>query len=453
MEWGPVDYARAGETHVAYRTIVGDPHSDLVIVMINGVLHPMEVLPEDPVANRLIEGLASLGTLVMFDRRGIGLSDAITDWQKHVRYQWVEDVKAVVGAVGRPSVSVFSWHASGTGRAFAARHPECVDRLVLFNPWSAPRPEDRTWMAELRRSRDALVTGHDDGSAENPDPNRRADPTFRAWQERAGRLGASPSQAARIWEAESKPAPTGLDDPVCAVPTLVITRRAPEDLVPAEFLARPATELPNAELVALPDAHSDRFVMWSNKSVTPFGVEGDAILAEISRFLVGEVRLPRPEREVRVIMFTDLVDSTRRAASSGDTRWKALLDRHDKICEQATSHYGGVVVKSTGDGILALCPSVSAAVDAARDIQRWLDADDLSIRTGIHVGEVHNRGDDVSGMAVNIASRVMSEASAGQILLTEIAHAIGGDVDASLIGTTVLKGSDEHWTLYEAGTR
>lgn len=435
MEWGPVEYARAGETHVAYRSIVGDPDSDLVIIMINGYLYPMEVLPEDPVANRLIEGLALLGTLVMFDRRGIGLSDQITDWETHVRDQWVDDVAAVVDAVGRTSVSVFSWHVSGTGRVFAARHRDRVDRLVLFNPYSVPRPEDRKWMAEMRQRTAALVAGDADVAVANP--NRRDDPTFRAWQDRAGRLGASPSQAARIWEAEFKLAPTG---PVCEVPTLVITRRSPHDVVPAEFLARPATELPNAELVVLPDGDS-----------FPIGAGVDAILAEISRFLVGEVRLPRPEREVRVIMFTDLVDSTRRAASSGDARWKSLLDRHDTICEQATSHYGGRVVKSTGDGVLALCPSVSAAVDAARDIQRRLDADKLSIRTGIHVGEVHNRGDDVSGMAVNIASRVMSEASAGQILLTEIAHAVGGDVDTLPIGTTLLKGSDQHWTLYEAG--
>ena len=297
MEWGPVEYARARETHVAYRSIVGDPDSDLVIIMINGYLYPMEVLPEDPVANRLIEGLASLGTLVMFDRRGIGLSDQITDWETHVRDQWVEDVAAVVDAVGRTSVSVFSWHVSGTGRVFAARHRECVDRLVLFNPYSVPRPEDRKWMAEMRQRAAALVAGDVEGTISNP--NRRDDPTFRAWQDRAGRLGASPSQAARIWAAEFKPAPTG---PVCVVPTLVITRRSPDDLVPAEFLARPATELPNAELVVLPDGDS-----------FPIGAGVDAILAEISRFLVGEVRLPRPEREVRVIMFTDLVDSTRRA--------------------------------------------------------------------------------------------------------------------------------------------
>lgn len=440
MDWGPVEYARAGETHIAYRTITGDPDSDLVIVMINGALYPMEVLPEDPVANRLIEGLASLGTLVMFDRRGIGLSDQITDWETRTRDQWADDVAAVVGAIGRPSVSVFSWHASGSGRAFAAHHPELVDRLALFNPYSPPRPEDLRWMAQLRRRIATLVAG--DGDDATPNPNRRSDPTFKAWHDRAGRLGASPSQAARIWGAEFEPAPAGSDIPVCTVPTLVITRRNPEDVVPAEYLARPATELPNAKLVELPDGDAE-----------PFGMGVDAILAEISRFFVGEVRLPRPEREVRVIMFTDLVESTRRAASSGDSRWRALLDRHDQICAQATSHHGGVVVKSTGDGVLALCPSVSAAVNAARDIQRRLDGDELSIRTGVHVGEVHHRGDDIAGIAVNITARVMSRASAGQILLTDIADAIGGDVETSLVGTTLLKGSDEHWTLHEAVPR
>jgi len=440
MEWGPVEYARAGETHVAYRRVVGDPDSDLVIVMINGYLYPMEVLPEDPIANRLIEGLAALGTLVMFDRRGIGLSDQITEWDTRVRDQWVDDVAAVVEAIGRPRVSVFSWHVSGTGRSFAASHPDRVEKLVLFNPFAVPRHEDRRWMAELRHNLAAVVAGEAPVVAVNS--GRQDDAAFRDWQDRAGRLGASPSQAARIWEAEFRSVPAEDDWAMCLAPTLVITRRNPDGPIPAEYLARAAAELPNAELVTLPDGDS-----------FPMGEGVDAILAEISRFLVGEVRLPPPEREIRVVMFTDLVDSTRRAASSGDARWKDLLDRHDAICQQVTAHHGGRVVKSTGDGVLALFSSVSSAVGAAHDIQHRLAADQLSIRTGIHVGEVQNRGDDVSGMAVNMAARVMSEASAGQILLTEIAHSIGGDVDASKYATTLLKGSDEHWTLYEANTR
>jgi class 3 adenylate cyclase len=442
MDWGSVAYARAGDTHIAYRTVVGDPASDRVVVMINGYFYPMEILPEDPVANRLIEGLAALGTLVMFDRRGIGLSDQIVDWDTPLVDQWVDDVAAVVDAVGCDSVSVFSWHGFGTGRGFATLHPETIDRLILYNALSPPRDQDFEWIEEVSRDLEQLIAGEGDGSAANP--NRESDPAFREWQDRAGRLGASPSQAARIHEAEMRPANPG--DPAgpanlsgVVAPTLVITRRAPTTKIPAEYLARPATELPNATLAALPDG--DYF---------PIGAGVDAILAEISLFLTGEVRLPRPEREVRVVMLTDLVDSTQRAATDGDARWRRLLDRHDTIARQATARSGGTIVKSTGDGVLALFPSVSASLAAARDMQRSLDDDALAIRTGVHVGEVDDRGGDVSGMAINIAARVMAEAESGQILITETAKLIGRVDGASPAGVRSLKGSDDDWALYEA---
>jgi class 3 adenylate cyclase len=149
-------------------------------------------------------------------------------------------------------------------------------------------------------------------------------------------------------------------------------------------------------------------------------------------------------------MLTDLVDSTQRAATDGDARWRRLLDRHDTIARQATERSGGTIVKSTGDGVLALFPSVSAALAAARDMQRSLDDDALAIRTGIHVGEVDDRGGDVSGMAINIAARVMAEAQPGQILITETAKLIGRVDGASPAGVRSLKGSDDDWALYEA---
>ncbi|HUW01151.1 MAG TPA: adenylate/guanylate cyclase domain-containing protein [Acidimicrobiales bacterium] len=435
MKWSQVEYARAADAHIAYRTVVGDPGSGLTIVMVNGFFYPLEVLRDDPLANRLIEGLARLGTLVLFDRRGIGLSDQIVDWETHVLDHWVEDLGAVVDAVGCEAVTVFSWHGFGTGRRFAARHPERVDRLVLFNAFPRPDRADLHWIVDVRQRIDGILVGTTDGSAALP--NRRNDPVFREWLDRAGRLGASPSQAARLNAAEAT-APPPLD-PAAAViaPTLVIVRATPEFGVPGEFLERAARELPNASCVTLPDG--DAF---------PIGADVDAVLAEISRFLTGTVQLPHPEREVKVIMFTDLVESTRRAAAEGDARWRALLDRHDFVCEVAAARVNGTVVKSTGDGIFALFPSVPAAVAAARDMQRQLSDDGLSIRTGIHVGEIDHRGDDASGMAINMTARVMAEAAPGELLLTEIAVSIGDMTDATPAGDRSLKGSDRSWTLF-----
>lgn len=435
MQWSHVEYARAGDAHIAYRTAVGDPDSERTIVMVNGFFFPVEVLPDDPVAHRLIEGLAGLGTLVLFDRRGIGLSDQIIDWDTHVLDQWVEDLEAVVAATGRESVTIFSWHGFGTGRRFAALHPDRVDRLILFNAFAKPNRFDMEWLGEVRRRLDGVLVGESDGALAAP--TRRHDPVYREWMDRAGRLGASPSQAARLNAAEATPPPPIGTAAKVVAPTLVIVRPTPGFGVPREFLERVAEELPTSTSVTLPDG--DAF---------PFGAGVDALLAEISRFVTGEVRLPHPEREIKVIMFTDLIDSTRRAASEGDARWRALLDRHDSVCEVAAARVNGAVVKSTGDGVFALFPSVGAAIGAARDMQQQLAGDGLSIRTGIHVGEVDHRGDEVSGMAINITARVMGEASSGEILLTEIAVSVGQVTDAAPAGTRALKGSDASWTLF-----
>lgn len=433
MEWGQIEYARAGEIHVAYQVVVGDPTSEHTIVMVNGYLYPLESLRDDHVASRLVEGLAALGTLVMFDRRGIGLSDQVPDWDANIVDQWVDDLLAVVDATGRETVTVFSWHGFGTGRLFAARYPDRVDHLILFNPFSRPIAGDLKWITAVRDRIEQMLAGETDGSTALP--NRQHDPHFREWQDRAGRLGASPNQAAKLHRAESSVSiPHDLHP---SAPTLVIARATPEFGIPRTFLERAATDLPNASLVSLADG--DAF---------PIGADVDAILAEVSRFLTGETRLPAPGREVKVLMFTDLVDSTRRATTDGDARWRTVLDHHDAVSRRAAERVGGTIVKTTGDGVLALFPSVAAAVGATRDIQDQLGAQGLSIRTGIHVGEVDHRGDDISGVAINLAARVMGEADGDEILLTDVAVSVG-DIDAAVpVGTRTFKGFDGPRTIF-----
>jgi class 3 adenylate cyclase len=180
----------------------------------------------------------------------------------------------------------------------------------------------------------------------------------------------------------------------------------------------------------------------------PFGVGVDDVLAEISRSLTGDVRLPAPERQVAVILFTDLVGSTSRAEASGDARWKRLLDRHDEVNRTTVSRHGGEVIKTTGDGVLALLPSATAAIDAARTIRAELAGEDLQVRVGIHVGEVDRRGDDVSGLAVNVAARIMSEATAGQILVSDAVHSMVTSGGFVTIGRRKLKGITGDWELY-----
>ena len=222
-------------------------------------------------------------------------------------------------------------------------------------------------------------------------------------------------------------------------PTLVISRSPDEWMVPREFLSRAAHEIPGAVLADLGDG--DAMI---------FGLGLDDVLVEISRFLTGDVHLPAPERHLAAVLFTDLVDSTRQLAQHGDANWKRLMDRHDSMCREEVARGGGDVVKMTGDGVLALFPSVTGAVRCAQRLRDRLADESLEIRTGVHVGEVDRRGEDVSGLAVNVAARVMSRASGGEVLATRTAMSVTDEVVFEGTGVVELKGIDGEWELFRA---
>ena len=274
-------------------------------------------------------------------------------------------------------------------------------------------------------------------------PERWKDPGFRDWHDAAGRAAASPSQAARIHAANWR---TGeeridvVDSARVSAPTLVLVRTPPGNPfgLPDGFFERAAQLIPGASLVNLGEG-----------SHNPFGVGVDDVLAEITRFMTGAVQLPEPDRSLAAIMFTDIVGSTRRATELGDRRWKTLLDRHDEVSESATVRHGGEVVKATGDGVLSIFTSTSAAIGAARYITRELARLDLPVRVGIHAGQIDRRGGDVSGLALHIAARVMSAAGADQIYVSDIVERVTDDVTFAPAGDRELKELDGIWTLYE----
>jgi len=448
VRWGEIEYAKAGDHHVAFREVVGDERSGLDIVMVNGFFFPMESLTQDPIAARLVQGLAELGRLVMFDRRGIALSDPITAWEIPLVEQWSEDLAAVIRTASCDRPSVFSWEGAGVARMCAIRHPGLIDRLVLFNPTSEPIESDVGWIEKAAEELSGIQAGTvdlaADGHSQAPRqraamwhtwaPSRRSDRDFVAWIDAAGRAGASPAQAGRLTKVFSESRP---DNTLVAAPTLVLTRTHPGFMVPAEHYQRAAVEIPGAELVVLP-AGDDALV----------GHGIDDVLAEISRFLTGRVRVPAPVRQIVAILFTDLVGSTRRAAAAGDAAWKQLLDRHDAASSSEVGRRGGEVIKTTGDGILALLPSATAAIQAARAIRDLLHEDDLQVRVGIHVGEIDRRGTDASGLAVNAAARIMSIADGGTIVVSNVVTQMTDIATFTSIGPTSLKDIDGTWELF-----
>jgi class 3 adenylate cyclase len=436
-----VKYARAQNgTHIAYRVLNSEaqPDTSIDIVMVSGGLFPMELFEDDPGFGRLLEGLRSLGRVVVFDRRGLGLSDPIVDWEQPILDQWADDLAAVVEASDSQGGVVFSWDGHGVATRFAARHSTLLRTLVLFQPLAISDDRWDEWATNRSGLLRENVGGRQDNFLEQIAPSRASDATFRDWYLRAGRSAASPTTAGRIWESvlSSRPGDQALGQ--VETPTLVLHRKG-DAYVPSGAVHLAASLINGATVVELDGA--DHF---------PFLGDVDAVVAEIASFVVGERRLPPPQRLLAALMFTDLVASTQRAASLGDTTWKSVLDRHDKTVRETVGRCGGTVVKTTGDGVLALLPSATAAVRAGRRIRDQLTADGLGVRIGIHVGDVDHRGDDISGIGVHIAARVMAAADSGQIVLTaSVAAALTGQGAAlETLGTYQLKGVPGMWELF-----
>lgn len=425
-------------THVAYRVLEADhgddsPHD---IVMVSGGLIPMELFEEEPGLARLLAGLQALGRVVVFDRRGLGLSDPIVDWERPVLDQWADDVAAVVIASGVRDPVVFAWDMYGVGTRFAAWHSDQVRRFVLYEPVISTEDEWEDWSSDQLRVIQANISGEID-ILERIAPSRVADPTFREWYRRAGRLGASPATAGRIFKSALGARPEAQMLEAIEAPTLVLYRRD-NTFMPPESAIIAAERIPNATAVEL-----------DGGDLFPFIGDVDAVLGEIADFVVGERRLPPPERLLAAVLFSDLVGSTERAVSLGDAQWKRLLDRHDAAVRAAVGRCGGNVIKTTGDGVLATFPSASGALAAAKRLQEAVAGDDLVTRVGIHVGEVDRRGDDVSGIAVNIAARVMALAGDGSIAVTApvVGAMVGQPAAFEPMGSHRLKGIPGEWEL------
>lgn len=432
-------YARAGDRHIGYSIVEGDSDLDHTIMFAVGNNYPFEMMLDEPIIRRFIDGLAALGRIVLFDRRGIGCSDGIEDWETPLVEQWADDIAAVIHDAGIEAVTVFA-DLSGAALVWAARHPGQLERLILWNHTSEPRSTD-TWVEDMVSMILANVDGESDFSA-LMSPERFASREFRAWSDRAGRAGASPAAARRMFEvgfAQTVAVSQRMSNIVCPVLVLVRISESVLEVVPSEYWRRPAEMLPNATLVDL--SPGDAFPH----------TDVDPILAEVAAFVTGEHVLPPPERMLAAVLFTDLVESTAKAQALGDVAWKRLLDSHDATVLATVGRQGGTVVKTTGDGIVATFPTATAALSAARDLGAVLADRDLACRFGIHVGEIDRRGADISGLAVNIAARVMAAAEPGQILASEMAtHAAAGQgfrLDAT--GARTLKGIDGLWQLYE----
>ena len=434
-----IQYALSPDgTHIAYRVLGASSEVDFIVV--SAAFFSLEMLAEDRICSRFLEGLAEMGRVAVFDKRGVGSSDPMTDWSRGAQEQWADDLVAVMDAAGMVHPVVVSWETMGVARLAVSQHPDRFLKLVLINPSRDPNALLEALTMSRRDSSEDKASSErefDTGPVEAlAFPSRIHDPDFQEWLVKAGRVGASPSSAPRMWGhllSYDKP----LTPPGISAPALVLHNR--DCIARRDLVLQVVDMLENAQFVSVPGA-----------DVYPIAGNVDPLIVEIAGF-VGLDASPVPQRRICAVLFTDLVGSTSRASRDGDATWKALLEHHDQIIHRAVTQRSGAVIKFTGDGVLCVMPSVSAAIDLTIDLRRSLSEDDLDIRCGIHVGDVDERDGDVSGITVNIAARIMALAPDGQTLMSTAAieSAIGSGHRFETFGKRELKGVEGKWALHQ----
>ena len=433
-----IRYARNGEVSIAYQ-VVGDGPIDLAFVP--GFVSHLEVLWQEAVFARPLERMASFSRLILYDKREQGLSDRLG--RPPTLEESMEDLRAVLDAAGCERAALFGISEGGPmAILLAATYPERVSHLALYGTYARLMkgpgyPEGfGPGMLELwqRIVRDQWSRAP---AIEVLAPSRAGDPEAERMWGRLLRSGTSPSGALALIDLyEEIDVREAL--PVVGVPSLVLHREGDVAVPPAlgRYLA---DHIPGA-----------RYVETPGRDHAFFAGGAEAELAEIEEFVTGTRRERPPQRVLSTVLFTDIVESTRRAAEMGDTRWGQLLDRHDALVRDQIRRHEGEPVKTTGDGALATFSGPARGIGAARKIVREMETLGLQVRAGLHTGEIELRQADVGGMAVHIGARVAARAAPGEVLVSSTVKdlVVGSGIDFAERETAELKGVPGEWRLY-----
>jgi class 3 adenylate cyclase len=428
-------YAAADDgDSIAYK-VVGDGAFDLVYVP--GFISHVELVWAEPAIARFYERLASFSRLILFDKRGTGLSDPIQAPQP--LEERMEDLRAVMDAAGSERAALVGLsEGCAMGIVFAATYPERTSGLVLMGPIlggsTDEHPAGAAWSDACQRFQAAL---EDWGSGSTL---RLLGPSMNATGRQLGlleRAGASPRMARSLIEMWLE---IDLRDvlPTVSIPTLVVNRS--REIFPAAAAREVAARIPGARHVEL---HGIDHVPWAGDS--------ESYVGEIEEFLTGSRTTSLPGRVLATLLFTDLVASTESVAAAGDEAWGELMARHDALVAEELDRFGGHQVKHTGDGIIAAFDGPARAMRSARAIVRGAREQlALEVRAGLHTGEVEELEGDLRGLAVHIAARICAEAGAGEVLVSQTAKelVIGSNIALAPRGTRRLKGVPGAWSLF-----
>jgi pimeloyl-ACP methyl ester carboxylesterase len=431
-------YADSGGVSIAYQ-VHGSGPIDLVLVP--GFVSHVELLGEEPGVARFLRRLTAFSRLLVFDKRGQGLSDR--PGRPPTLEESMDDLKAVIDAAGfkRPALLGIS-EGGPMSTLYAATHPARVSALILFGTFARmlEAPDFPAGTTEEALNRWGEVVQRDWGKAVALNvwaPSRVGDREFERWWARLLRQGTSPAGAIALMDLYREMDVRSIL-PAIDVPTLVM-HRAGDRMVSA------AQGRYLAEAIA-----RARYVELAGDDHLPFAGELDPILEEVEEFLLGSRGAAESERALATILFTDIVGSTERAAELGDRGWRALLERHDAAVRRQLSLHRGREVKTMGDGFLATFDGPARAIRCACALQEEAQGLGLEVRAGIHTGEVELIGDDVGGMAVNIGARIGALAGSGEVLVSSTVRelVVGSGLEFEERGVEKLKGAPGEWRLF-----
>jgi len=432
-----VKYAKSGDVHIAYRVFGEGPHD---IVLIPGTTSHVELFWELPPNQYLLKRLAAFARVIVFDKRGQGLSDRVGEQTLEER---IGDVLAVMDAVGSERATIYGWSEGGAmSLLFAATYPQRTAGLVLFGSYASMRAEP--WRVEpnaFNAFLDILVRGWGQGVlvALNA-PSRAKDEAFVQWWGRLERASASPGAILALFRANYE---IDVRDilPSIRVPTLIIHREG-DAMVPVELGRHLARQIPGAKYVELPG--QDHLIQTLDQDLL------DRMLDDIEEFITGTRRRQEPDRTLATLMFVDVVGSTERASALGDRRWREVLEEFFTVVRRELGVFRGREVKTTGDGVLATFDGPARAIRGACSIRERLRPLQLRVRAGLHTGECELLGDDVGGIAVHIAARVAAAAGADEVLVSSTVKDLVAGSQIAFVdrGAHELKGVPGHWQLH-----
>jgi class 3 adenylate cyclase/pimeloyl-ACP methyl ester carboxylesterase len=432
-------YAKSGDVHIAYQVSGRGPEN---LVIIPGFISHVEHAWDSPDQSRWLNHMGTRARIVLFDKRGTGLSDRLG--QLPNLDQRMDDARAVMDAAGMERAGIMGVSEGGSLAAlFAASHPERCSALILygafarFSDWF---PTRQRFDGFLNYVETAWGSGNSIAAFA---PSKKGDAEFQRWWGRFERLGGSPSAVINLMRMNSE---INIENilPSILVPTLVL-HRTEDPTVSIQAGRFLAAHIPHAKLLEL-EGHDH--IYWLGDNALQIA---DLIANFIAQPGRDSSEKSASRRLLATILFTDIVDSTERARECGDKPWRELLQAHDATIRREIARFRGSEVKSLGDGFLILFDGPARAIHCAQAIMEAMLPLGIQLRAGLHTGEVERTETDVIGIAVHLAARIMNVAGAGEVLISRTVKDLvaGSGIEFDNAGEHFLKGIEEKWQLFK----